>query len=175
MAAMKWVLLPLILHALNVQCAGKYVQYTDSGTTVEDDVLLSYTCFSCVYVVSVIGKVCACYRKVAQKHENSTTKSAHWIIGLKCIQNYDHGLQPIKILALILDSSLTLSVSGYQGPPVLPYCPWQRLLSVGARSSSLKNPGRAVVGRSGSTILVQAPTIVALPMLRRGHPEDGES
>ena len=23
-----------------------------------------------------------------QKHENSTTKSAHWIIGLKCISNY---------------------------------------------------------------------------------------
>ena len=29
MAAMKWVsLLLLILHALNVQCAGKYVHYT---------------------------------------------------------------------------------------------------------------------------------------------------
>ena len=25
MAAMKWVLLPLILHALNVQCAGMYI------------------------------------------------------------------------------------------------------------------------------------------------------
>ena len=43
MADMKWVLLLLILHALNVQCTGKYVHYTDSCTTVEDDVPLSYT------------------------------------------------------------------------------------------------------------------------------------
>ena len=50
MAAMKWVLLPLILHALNVQCAGMYVQYTDNCTTVEDDVYSSATlnCFSFV-------------------------------------------------------------------------------------------------------------------------------
>ena len=43
MSAMKWALLLLILHALNVQCTGKYVHYIDSFTTVEDDVPLSYT------------------------------------------------------------------------------------------------------------------------------------
>ena len=53
MAAMKWVLLPLILHALNVQCAGKYVHYTDSCTTVEDDVPLSYKLLCCSLEIKV--------------------------------------------------------------------------------------------------------------------------
>ena len=101
MAAMKWVLLPLILHALNVQCAGMYVHYTDSCTTVEDDV---YSSATLVFHLLFIGKVCVCYRKVAQKHENSTTKSVHW---LTCISNYAI-LQSIIILALVLDSSLAL-------------------------------------------------------------------